>query len=54
MKQPAKASAPKALDALTAITEQAIAFRFGERVPTLADLARVVSASSRVLHTGFR
>ena len=50
MKQPAKpAEQPKALDTLVAIVDQAVAFRFAERVPTLADIARVVAASSRVL-----
>jgi hypothetical protein len=41
---------PRALDTLVAIVDQAVSFRFAERVPTLADIARVVSASSRVLH----
>jgi hypothetical protein len=52
MKQPAKATEQptKALDALIGIVDVAIAFRFAERVPTLSDLARVVAASSRVLH----
>jgi hypothetical protein len=51
MKQPVKTEQPtKAVDALTAIVDVAIAFRFAERVPTLSDLARVVAASSRVLH----
>jgi hypothetical protein len=39
----------KALDTLTSITEQAIAFRFQDRVPTLSDVARVVSTASRLL-----
>jgi hypothetical protein len=51
MKQNAKSTEqPKALDALIGIVDVAIAFRFAERVPTLSDLARVVAASSRVLH----
>jgi hypothetical protein len=52
MKQPAKVTteSPKALDALIGIVDLAIAVRFAERVPTLSDLARVVAASSRVLH----
>jgi hypothetical protein len=52
MKQPAKTieQQPKAADVLTAIVDLAIAFRFAERVPTLSDLARLVSSASRVLH----
>ena len=51
MKQPSKpAEQPRALDTLVAMVDQAVSFRFAERVPTLADIARVVSASSRVLH----
>jgi hypothetical protein len=51
MKQPVKTTEqPKPLDALIGIVDVAIAFRFAERVPTLSDLARVVAASSRVLH----
>lgn len=49
-KAPATTERPKALDVLVAIVDQAIDFRFAERVPTLADIARVVGASSRVLH----
>jgi hypothetical protein len=45
----AVAERPKALDTLVAIVDQAVAFRFAERVPTLADIARLVAASSRVL-----
>jgi hypothetical protein len=40
---------PKAVDTIIAITEQAIAFRFTERTPTLSDVARVVSTASRLL-----
>ena len=52
MKQPVKTTEQpnKAVDALIGIVDVAIAFRFAERVPTLSDLARVVAASSRVLH----
>ena len=41
---------PRALDTLVAIVDQAIAFRFAERTPSLSDVARLVGASSRVLH----
>jgi hypothetical protein len=47
---PASATPPQAVDTLVGITEAAIAFRFAERTPTLADVARVVSAASRVMH----
>jgi hypothetical protein len=40
---------PKAVDTLIGITEQAIAFRFTERTPTLSDVARVVNTASRLL-----
>ena len=40
---------PKALDTLVAIVDQAIDFRFAEKVLSVADIARVVGASSRVL-----
>ena len=40
---------PKAVDTIVGITEQAIAFRFTERTPTLSDVARVVSTASRLL-----
>jgi len=42
--------APVLFDNVVPIGDQ-VAFRFAERVPTLADIARVVGASSRVLHT---
>jgi hypothetical protein len=42
--------APVLFDNVVPIGDQA-EFRFAERVPTLADIARVVGASSRVLHT---
>ena len=40
---------PKAVDCLVGIVEQAIAFRFTERTPTLSDLARLVNTASRLL-----
>ena len=40
---------PKAVDALVGITEQAIAFRFAERAPSLSDVVRVVGTASRLL-----
>jgi hypothetical protein len=43
------AERPKAVDCLVGIVEQAIAFRFTERTPTLSDLARVVNTASRLL-----
>jgi hypothetical protein len=36
---------PKSIDTLVNITEQALAFRFTERTPTLSDFARVNTAS---------
>ena len=47
----AKASVerPKAVDTLVGITEQAIAFRFADRAPSLSDVVRVVSTASRLL-----
>ena len=44
-----KSETPKAVDVLMDITERAIAFRYTERTPTLADVARVVNTSSRLL-----
>jgi hypothetical protein len=40
---------PKALDTLIGITEQAIAFRYVDRTPSLLDIGRVVIAASRTL-----
>jgi hypothetical protein len=40
---------PKAVDALVGITEQAIAFRYVERTPSLSDMVRLVSTASRLL-----
>jgi nitrate reductase beta subunit len=51
MKAPAKTTEqPKAADVLTAIVDLAIPVRYPGRIPTLSDLARLVSAASRVLH----
>jgi hypothetical protein len=40
---------PKAVDALVNITEQAIAFRYVDRTPSLSDMVRLVSTASRLL-----
>jgi hypothetical protein len=40
---------PKALDTLIAITEQAVAFRYVDRTPSLVDIGRVTIAASRTL-----
>jgi hypothetical protein len=40
---------PKAVDTLVGITEQAIAFRFADRSPSLSDGVRVVGTASRLL-----
>jgi hypothetical protein len=48
-KSTATAERPKAVDTLMGITEQALAFRFTERTPTLSDVARVVNTASRLL-----
>jgi hypothetical protein len=40
---------PKALDTLIGIVEQAVAFRFVDRTPSLADLARLAQTASRCL-----
>lgn len=51
MKQPAKPTEqPKALATLVSIVDLAITFRFPEKTPSLSDVARLVGASSRVLH----
>jgi hypothetical protein len=51
MKLPVKTTEqPKPLDALIGIVDLAIPVRFPSRIPTLSDLARLVSAASRVLH----
>lgn len=51
MKPPVKTTdQPKALDTMIAIVDQAIAFRFSDRTPTLSDVARIVAQSSRVMH----
>jgi hypothetical protein len=40
---------PKALDTLTAIVDLVLAQRYPERMPTLVDIARVVSLANRSL-----
>ena len=51
MKQPVKTTEqPKPLDALIGIVDLAIPVRYPGRIPTLSDLARLVSSASRVLH----
>jgi hypothetical protein len=51
MKLPAKPTEqPKALATLVSIVDLAITFRFPEKTPSLSDVARLVGASSRVLH----
>ena len=53
MKQSPKATnaeSGKALDTLTNIVDQVIAHRYGEKVPTLADVARVSALGARLLH----
>ena len=40
---------PKAVDTLVGITEQAIAFRYVDRTPSLSDMVRLVSTASRLL-----
>jgi hypothetical protein len=43
------AEQPTAVDALVNITEQAIAFRYVDRTPSLSDMVRLVSTASRLL-----
>jgi hypothetical protein len=43
------AERPKAVDCLVGIVEQAIAYRFVDRTPTLSDLARLTNTASRLL-----
>jgi hypothetical protein len=43
------AERPKAVDTVVTITETAIAHRYADRSPTLAEMARVVSTASRLL-----
>jgi hypothetical protein len=40
---------PKSIDTLVNITEQALAFRYPDRSPTLSDVARLVNTASRLL-----
>ena len=49
MAKPSTTEKPKAVETLTNIVEQAIAFRFTERNPTIGDLARLVNTGSRLL-----
>ena len=44
------AERPRALTTLVSIVDLAITFRFPEKTPSMADIARTVGASSRVLH----
>ena len=48
-KTAATSDRPKALDILIGIVEQVVAFRFVDRTPNLADLARLTSTASRCL-----
>jgi hypothetical protein len=51
MKMPVKTEAqPSALDVLINITDQALAFRFGDKTPSLGAIVRMVSTASRTLH----
>ena len=43
------AARPKSIDTLASITEQALAFRYPDRSPTISDLARLVNTASRLL-----
>jgi hypothetical protein len=52
MAKPTTDNRPKALDVLVGIVEQAVAFRFADRNPTIADLSRVVNTASRLLRFG--
>jgi hypothetical protein len=49
MAKPTVSERPKSVETLISIVEQAIAYRFTERTPTLSDVARVVSTASRLL-----
>lgn len=49
MKAVKSAERPKALDTLVNITNVAIDFRFANKTPKLADMARVVSVASRLI-----
>jgi hypothetical protein len=40
---------PKTVDCLVGISEQAIAFRYPDRAPSLNDMVRLVSTASRLL-----
>jgi hypothetical protein len=43
------AARPKSIDVLASITEQALNYRFTDRTPTFADIARMVNTASRLL-----
>jgi hypothetical protein len=49
MAKPTATEKPRAVDCLIGIVEQAIAFRFTERSPTISDLARTVNTASRLM-----
>jgi hypothetical protein len=49
MAKPTITEKPKAVETLTNIVEQAIAFRFTERSPTIGDLARLTNTANRLL-----
>jgi hypothetical protein len=46
----APSSAATALNVLTSITEEALAFRFGDKTVRLTDIGKVVITASRVLN----
>jgi hypothetical protein len=48
-KTTATAERPKSIDTLASITEQALNYRFADRTPTFADIARMVNTASRLL-----
>ena len=48
-KAPVTTERPPALDVLVNVSKAAIDFRYADRNPTLADMARVVSTASRLL-----
>jgi hypothetical protein len=52
MAKPSATEKTRAVDCLIGIVEQAVAFRFTERTPTISDLARVVNTASRLLRFG--
>jgi hypothetical protein len=46
----AQPSPAKAVDVLTSITQEALAFRFGDKTVRLTDIGKLVIAASRVLN----